>query len=301
MDRIEIDKELQMTYDELCVYLQGKYGIPRANYYPNEDCKSKSRAISRTSEGLFCHHIFENIYDNLGEPHMAKFHPYECQKKEYLAYCNYIEHLILHLKINVMARASFEKTTDIKKFFNSLGFFWIGADMNYLYKNGGSSQEWRNKCFSVIKDNFEDYVSILKGTIQFIKDNYTGEKRRRIKVGMEFSIEVPDISKKPDMTQVRGNQVQYITVVRKVTKVSRLLKYAKLEGIDKKLNLNKLQAAFDIDCVLKKNIKIMASIEKDVWEELYSRLNATPSDEEKTIAKWLKASGAVSEFRLQEN
>ena len=69
---------------------------------------------------------------------MARIQPFEAQKKENLAYCNYIEHLILHLKINANARFIFEEAFEVKYFFNSIGFIWIAGDINCLYKNGGS-------------------------------------------------------------------------------------------------------------------------------------------------------------------
>ena len=116
------------------------------DYFPNPECNSKNKKVTRTSEGLFCHHIMENIYGNLGNKHIAKVYPFVAQKKENLVYCNFIEHLILHLKINVNACSEFEYPFEIGYFFSSEGFFWILYDINNLYMNNGSEEKWRNNC-----------------------------------------------------------------------------------------------------------------------------------------------------------
>ena len=123
MDRCEIEKELRMTYEELCKYLQGKYGIAKVNYFPNEECRARNKKVSRTNEGLFCHHIYEKFGgSNLCHPSMARQYPYEYQKRENLVYCNYLEHLLLHLKINISSDLIMNKPLDVKRFFNSDGF-----------------------------------------------------------------------------------------------------------------------------------------------------------------------------------
>lgn len=188
----ELEKQLKMSYKEQCLYLQEKYGLPAYDYFVTQECKSKNRKISRTAEGLFCHHVAEAIPrsgGNLGEPHMARISPYEYQKRENLCYCNYLEHLMLHLKMNVMHRSTFEWPQQIKRFFNSLGFFWICQDINDLFANGGSEQKWRNDCYQVIKDNFEDYVDILRGTFCFVEMNYTNEKQILITEGSKLVFE----------------------------------------------------------------------------------------------------------------
>lgn len=53
---------MEMNYDEFVSYLLKKYGPAKYDYFTNATCKTKSKRISRTKEGLFCHHIDE---DNL--------------------------------------------------------------------------------------------------------------------------------------------------------------------------------------------------------------------------------------------
>ncbi len=202
-------KEIGLPYLELCKYLQQKYGPATCDYFVSPECKTKNKKVTRTSEGLFCHHIFENRYGNLSEPHIAKIQPFETQKKENLVYCNYLEHLILHLKINANSRSKFEEAFEIKYFFNSLGFFWIANDINYLFKNGGSSQKWRNNCFGVVKDDFEDYVSILRAALCFIDKRFVGENKRIIHEGEILTIEVFDDGNKGNSSELRGYQIKY--------------------------------------------------------------------------------------------
>lgn len=188
----ELEKQLKMSYKDQCLYLQEKYGLPIHDYFATPECKTKSKKISRTSEGLFCHHNAEGITSNggnLGEPHMARMNPYEYQKKENLCYCNYLEHLILHLKINAMSRSQFEWPHQIKRFFNSLGFYWICQDINTLYAENGSEQKWRNDCYQVIKNNFADYVDILRSAFCFVEMNYTNEKQIPITEGSKLVFE----------------------------------------------------------------------------------------------------------------
>ena len=63
----------------------------------------KSKSITkgkytRASEGLYCHHISEDKFQNLSDLRfISEFkYSYNYQKKENLVYCDLIEHLILH-------------------------------------------------------------------------------------------------------------------------------------------------------------------------------------------------------------
>jgi hypothetical protein len=39
----EVDKELVLSYDDLCQYLLEKYGPAEHDYFVNESCQSKNR------------------------------------------------------------------------------------------------------------------------------------------------------------------------------------------------------------------------------------------------------------------
>lgn len=98
---------LDLTYAQIVQSLIEKYGEVLDEYYReksyqrylNEEIKSIARGkYSRAKEGLYCHHILENTYENISsEYYIAHFkYPHEYHRKENLVYCDLIEHLILH-------------------------------------------------------------------------------------------------------------------------------------------------------------------------------------------------------------
>lgn len=95
MNRAEIEVELKMPYVELSSYLIKKYGGALYDYFYTPECKSKNKKVTRTSEGLYCHHIDEDKGGSLSESSSAIRQPFEWQRKERLVYCNILEHLIL--------------------------------------------------------------------------------------------------------------------------------------------------------------------------------------------------------------
>ena len=89
-----------MSYLDQCIYLQHKYSLPTRAYFLTPTCKSKTGTkISRTSEGLIIHHLKENYFPDLSKTEHAILQPWEYQEPQNLVYCNYIEHLILHVHI----------------------------------------------------------------------------------------------------------------------------------------------------------------------------------------------------------
>ncbi|PTJ64190.1 hypothetical protein [Staphylococcus saprophyticus] len=101
---------LNMSYDEVIILLNKQYGEVTDNYYKeksynkflNGEIKSISKGkFSKTKEGLYCHHVFENKYDNLSNADFINHYKYtfDYQKKENLVYCDLFEHLILHTLI----------------------------------------------------------------------------------------------------------------------------------------------------------------------------------------------------------
>ncbi|MDT0669294.1 hypothetical protein RM616_06830 [Mammaliicoccus sciuri] len=99
-----------MSYDEVIILLNKQYGEVTDNYYKeksynkflNGEIKSISKGkFSKTKEGLYCHHVFENKYDNLSNANFISHYkyPFDYQKKENLGYSDLFEHLILHTLI----------------------------------------------------------------------------------------------------------------------------------------------------------------------------------------------------------
>ncbi len=95
----EIQFLRSLKYLDLCKYLQDKYGIPQGDYFVSESCATPNLKIKRSNEGLFIHHIKECEFPDLSKKEMALLMPYEYQKANNLVYCNYFEHLLLHIDI----------------------------------------------------------------------------------------------------------------------------------------------------------------------------------------------------------
>lgn len=91
MNLEEYGKVKGMSYGEYCKYLRGKYGCPKHAY--------TSKADARPSEGLFIHHIGENEVANLSKESVRKESDPKYQSPEMLCYCDWLEHLLLHIMI----------------------------------------------------------------------------------------------------------------------------------------------------------------------------------------------------------
>lgn len=104
------DYLLTLSYNEAIRFLLNKYGPGKDDYFKEKSYdrflrkEIKSIGIgnySRTSEGLYCHHVAENQFANLSQNSWILRYRYsfELQKKEQLVYCDLFEHLILHALI----------------------------------------------------------------------------------------------------------------------------------------------------------------------------------------------------------
>lgn len=102
---------LEYSYFQLVDYLLKKYGDVPYDYFTEESYNkfkakkiktlSVNRKITRSSEGLYVHHIDENIFTNLCKYQSIERNKvsFKHQKKERLVYCDIIEHMILHALI----------------------------------------------------------------------------------------------------------------------------------------------------------------------------------------------------------
>lgn len=167
MESIEIKNQLKMTYDDLVNYLLKKYGPAQYDYFCNESCKSKNSKVIRTSEGLYCHHIDENKAILLSKDKYAVENPFEYQKANRLVYCNVLEHLILHIKI---MEESKNENTDQKKILGIGGAVCLICPQINDYFNGYKfNKQYLINIFSLIENNFDDYIDILKYFLDIVK------------------------------------------------------------------------------------------------------------------------------------
>lgn len=157
MDIQEFEKVQAMNYLEYCNYLQQKYGIGLCDYFTAN--WSKKAKVTRTKEGLIAHHKFEDHAVMLSTPEYAKKNPFEWQKAHNIVYCNYLEHLFLHILIC-------ENPAKEKNEFEIVGFGgvmnFIMPELNDFYSGWITAQEWRRNCLNVIADCKDTYLALVK-------------------------------------------------------------------------------------------------------------------------------------------
>lgn len=165
-----------MSYSQLVDYLKGKYGHAQYDYFTTPAFRSKNQKARRTSEGLYCHHIMERIGANLGNERVASLYPFEWQEKEYLVYCNALEHLLLHFRIDVIRQSEhFSFPSEISVLRNP-GTLLVLADINDLYMQKGTITKWRQRCYEEIRENYSDYIVLLKSYLNYWDQQYIGKR-----------------------------------------------------------------------------------------------------------------------------
>ena len=159
---------LKMSYQDIVSALLKKYGSAKHNYFKDTACKIKNSLVTRTNEGLFCHHIDEDKAIMLCNDKFAANNPFEYQKAARLVYCNLLEHLLLHVKIaeNPSLDANENELPGIGGAIN-----FICKDLNDIYSGKEFSDEWRKNVADKVKDNFDDYIIILRYLWYIVEKN----------------------------------------------------------------------------------------------------------------------------------
>lgn len=159
---------LKMSYQDIVSALLKKYGTAKHNYFKDTACKIKNPLVTRTNEGLFCHHIDEDKAIMLCNDKFAANNPFEYQKADRLVYCNLLEHLLLHVKIaeNPSPAANENELPGIGGAIN-----FICKDLNDIYSGKEFSDEWRKNVADKVKDNFDDYIIILRYLWNIVEKN----------------------------------------------------------------------------------------------------------------------------------
>jgi hypothetical protein len=165
----EIKLELGFNYQQLVEYLLNKYGKCQFDYFTNESCRSKNSKVSRTAEGLICHHIDEDKAIMLSTDKYAINNPYSYQKADRLVYCNLFEHLILHIKIAEEPKAKNANSGELQGIGGAINF--LVPQINDFYNGFVFTQNHVINQMNLIKDNFEDYIAILKYLLKVTKNN----------------------------------------------------------------------------------------------------------------------------------
>lgn len=163
------EKMLNSSYADNVKYLLKKYGAAKHDYFKDTDCKQKNPLVSRTAEGLYCHHIDEDKAIMLSNDKFAAVNPFDYQKKNRLVYCNLLEHLLLHVKIAEEPRDENANENELPGIGGAVNF--ICKDLNDIYAGKEFADEWRKKVADAVKDNFDDYIAILKHLWAVVESN----------------------------------------------------------------------------------------------------------------------------------
>ena len=165
----QYEQMLSMPYNEIIKFLLKKYGVAKHDYFTDRECTIKNKLVSRTAEGLFCHHIDEDKAIMLSNDEYAARNPFEYQKKNRLVYCNLLEHLLLHVKIAEEPRNPDANENELPGIGGAINF--ICKQLNDIYAGKEPAEEWRKTVASKVQDSFDDYIRILRHLWSVIEQN----------------------------------------------------------------------------------------------------------------------------------
>lgn len=153
----EYIKVKDFTYLQYCDYLQGKYGIGKSDYMTKS--WNKNHKVTRTKEGLMVHHKYEDHAIMLSTKEYAMKNPFEWQLAKNMVYCDFLEHLFLHILIceYPSPERNEREAVGIGGVIN-----FIVPELNDVYSGWQTNQEWRIICHSKIINDKDVYLELLK-------------------------------------------------------------------------------------------------------------------------------------------
>lgn len=166
-NRIGLSPYQDMTYSQIVEKLLSKYGKVPYDYFVSEDCKTKNRKNSRTSEGLFCHHIDEDKAILLANDKYAIKNPFDYQKADRLVYCNFLEHFLLHIKIVEEPRNANANKNELPGIGGAVNF--LVKQINDFYNGTIYTQEYLAIATKVIENDYDSYIVMLQHLWNIIK------------------------------------------------------------------------------------------------------------------------------------
>lgn len=143
------------SYQDYCIYLQNKYGLSPCNYTFGSSGKDK-----RSGDGLELHHIREDIVPALSNRTVAESNPIEYQQPQNLCYCDYLEHMLLHVLI-------FEEDMETNYNDNVVGIMGVINHMvkrlnDFYCKDLVGYKDYEVNAYHKIKDDVDVYLEIIK-------------------------------------------------------------------------------------------------------------------------------------------
>ena len=166
MNCSEYENIKHFIYGEYCDYLQKKHGIGKYDYMTKS--WNKNTKCTRTKEGLIAHHKYENYAIMLSKKEIAMSNPFEWQLAKNIVYCDYLEHLLLHVLIC-------EYPSEEKNDYEAVGIGgvinFIVPELNDFYSGWVTNQEWQKRCHDLIKGDKDVYLTIIKRFKSTCKNN----------------------------------------------------------------------------------------------------------------------------------
>lgn len=157
MKLVEYEKVKDLTYLDYCDYLQQKYGIGLSDYMTKS--WNKNPKVTRTKDGLLAHHKYEDHAIMLSTKEYAMQNPFEWQLAKNIVYCDYLEHLLLHILIC-------EYPAEDHNAFEAVGvggvINFIVPELNDLYSGWETGQAWRKNCHNLVINDKNVYLTLLK-------------------------------------------------------------------------------------------------------------------------------------------
>ena len=157
MNLAEYEKVKSFTYLDYCNYLQQKYGIGLSDYMTKSF--NKNSKCSRTKDGLLSHHKYEDHAIMLSTKEFAMKNPFEWQRAENIVYCDYLEHLLLHILIC-------ESPSKDRNRLEAVGIGgvinFIVPELNDVFSGWETREGWRKNCHNLIVNDKDVYLTLLK-------------------------------------------------------------------------------------------------------------------------------------------
>lgn len=163
-------KIMKMSYKELVQFLLNKYGPAKYDYFSTETSITKNKKVTRTDEGLYCHHIDEDKAILLSKDEFASQNPFEYQKADRLVYCNLLEHFLLHILIAEEPKNKDANQSEIQGIGGAVCM--MCRQLNDLYNGYQYKQQWMINTTNVVKNDYDSYILMLKRLWNLIKNNY---------------------------------------------------------------------------------------------------------------------------------
>lgn len=130
---------------------------------------NKNPKVIRTTDELLVHHKMEDKMIMLSTKEFAMMCPYEQQAKENIVYCDYLEHLLLHILI--CEYPSPGKIPGVDVGVGGVVNFLI-PELNDLYSGQETNQAWSKTCHDKVANDKDIYMALLKQFIENEKKSF---------------------------------------------------------------------------------------------------------------------------------